>query len=78
MWGIDLVGPLPKGPGQKKFIIVAIDYFTKWVEAKPLARIRETEVIEFFMEFIVFRFGVPGVVVTDNGTQFVGSDFEKS
>lgn len=65
MWGMDLVGPLPKGPGQKKFIIVAIDYHPKLVEAKPLARIRELDVIEFFMEFIVFRFGVPRIIVTD-------------
>ncbi|KAL8154533.1 hypothetical protein AgCh_000049 [Apium graveolens] len=52
---MDLVGPLPKSTGQKKFIIVAIDYHTKWVEAKPLARIREIDVINFFMEDIVFR-----------------------
>lgn len=65
MWGIDLVGPLPKSLKQKKFIIVAIDYYTKWVEEKPLPRIREIEVIEFFMEFIIFRFGVQRIVVTD-------------
>lgn len=77
IWGIDLVSPLPKGPGQKKFIIVAICYYTKWVEAKPLARIREIEVIEFFMGFFIFRFDVPWIVVTDNGLQFVSIDFEK-
>ena len=76
MWGMDLVGPLPKCQGQKQFLIVAIDYFTKWVEAKPLARIREKDVTQFFMEFIVFRFGVPRIVVTDNGSQFTGKDFE--
>lgn len=53
-----------------------IDYVTKWTEAKPLLRIREIEVIHFFMEHIVFRFGVPRVVVTDNGTQFTGKDWE--
>ena len=78
MWGMDLVGPLPKSSGQRQYIIVAIDYSTKWVEAKALARIRETEVIQFFMEFIVFRFGVPRTIVTDNGTQFVGKDFEST
>ncbi|GJR34316.1 reverse transcriptase domain-containing protein [Tanacetum coccineum] len=35
-WGMDIVGPLPKGPGRVKYLIVAIDYFTKWMEAKPL------------------------------------------
>ena len=76
MWGIDIMGPFPKGTGQKQFLVVAVDYVTKWVEAKPLARICEKEMIEFFMEFIVFRFGVPRIVVTDNGTQFIGKDFE--
>nr|XP_017239614.1 PREDICTED: uncharacterized protein K02A2.6-like [Daucus carota subsp. sativus] len=78
MWGMDLVGPLPKCPGQKQFLIVAIDYFTKWVEARPLARIREVETIHFFMESIVFRFGVPRIIVTDNGSQFTGKDFEEA
>ncbi|GKC35069.1 reverse transcriptase domain-containing protein [Tanacetum coccineum] len=38
-WGLDILGPLPEGPDMLKFIIVAIDYFTKWMEAKPLAKI---------------------------------------
>ncbi|KAL0286417.1 UNVERIFIED_CONTAM: hypothetical protein Scaly_2793500 [Sesamum calycinum] len=42
-WGIDLVGPLPQATGQRKFLIVAVDYFTKWVEAEPLAKISEKE-----------------------------------
>ncbi|GJY00508.1 reverse transcriptase domain-containing protein [Tanacetum coccineum] len=37
-WGLDILGPLPEGPDKLKFIIVAIDYFTKWMEAKPLAK----------------------------------------
>ncbi|GJR18230.1 reverse transcriptase domain-containing protein [Tanacetum coccineum] len=38
-WGIDIAGPFPEGPGKVKFLIVAIDYFTKWIEAKPIATI---------------------------------------
>ena len=38
-WGLDILGPLPIGRGQCKFIIVAVDYFTKWTEAEPLATI---------------------------------------
>ncbi|GJV51801.1 reverse transcriptase domain-containing protein [Tanacetum coccineum] len=38
-WGIDIAGPFPEGPGKVKFLIVAIDYFTKWIEAKPVATI---------------------------------------
>lgn len=78
MWGMDVVGPLPKCTGQKQFIIVAIDYSTKWVEAKALAQIREVEVVQFFMEYIVFRFGVPRIIVTDNISQFTGKTFEEA
>ncbi|KAL0456615.1 UNVERIFIED_CONTAM: hypothetical protein Slati_1000700 [Sesamum latifolium] len=42
-WGIDIVGPFPLAAGQRKFLLVAVDYFTKWVEAEPLARITEGE-----------------------------------
>ncbi|KAL0406447.1 UNVERIFIED_CONTAM: hypothetical protein Slati_3958600 [Sesamum latifolium] len=46
-WGMDIVGPFPVASGQRKFLLVAIDYFTKWVEAEPLARITEEEVMKF-------------------------------
>ncbi|XP_074373571.1 uncharacterized protein LOC141713906 [Apium graveolens] len=47
-WGIDIVGPFPKSKNQAQYIVVAVDYATKWVEARPLAKIREKEMIEFF------------------------------
>nr|GFA34354.1 reverse transcriptase domain-containing protein [Tanacetum cinerariifolium] len=43
-WGLDILGPLPEGPDKLKFIIVAIDYFTKWIEAKPLAKTTGKEI----------------------------------
>ena len=46
-WGLDILGPLPIGRGQCKFIIVAGDYFTKWVEVEPLATITEQKVRNF-------------------------------
>ena len=46
-WGIDIVGPLPIGKGQVKFLLVAIDYFTKWVEAEALATITEARIKNF-------------------------------
>ncbi|KAL0402390.1 UNVERIFIED_CONTAM: hypothetical protein Slati_4268900 [Sesamum latifolium] len=58
-WGIDIVGPFPVASGQRKFLLVAIDYFTKWVEAEPLARITEGEVIKFIWKNIVCRFRIP-------------------
>ncbi|KAL2226183.1 UNVERIFIED_CONTAM: Gag-Pol polyprotein [Sesamum indicum] len=71
-WGIDIVGPFPLAQAQKKFIIVAVEYFTKWVEAEAVARISEREVINFIWKNIICRFGLPRVLISDNGTQFQG------
>ncbi|KAK8913989.1 hypothetical protein KSP39_PZI024103 [Platanthera zijinensis] len=76
-WGIDLLGPLPLASGQRKFIIMAIDYFTKWIEAEPLAKITEENAKQFVWKNIVCRFGIPAVIITDNGTQFTGKSFTK-
>ena len=46
-WGIDIVGPLPLGKSQVKFLLVAIDYFTKWTEAEALATITEARIQNF-------------------------------
>ncbi|GFS40362.1 hypothetical protein Acr_00g0068110 [Actinidia rufa] len=72
-WGMDIIGVLPRAPGNKRFLLVATDYFTKWVETEPLAQIRETDVIRFIRSNILSRFGIPRAFVSDNGTQFVES-----
>lgn len=72
MWGIDLIGALPIGKGQLKFAEVAVDYMTKWVEAIPLRKIGETEIINFLYNNVITRFGISLVLVSDNGTQFFG------
>ncbi|KAK1433246.1 hypothetical protein QVD17_10155 [Tagetes erecta] len=76
-WGIDIVGPLPVSSGRVKFILVAVDYFTKWVEAKPLAKITGQQVKTFVWEHIVCRFGLPLYIVSDNGKQFAENLFKK-
>lgn len=68
---MDPLGPFHKGVGQVKFLIVAVDYFTKWFEAEVLAKITTSNVIKFFKKNILSRFGIPHFVLTDNGTQFV-------
>ncbi|RDX96547.1 Gypsy retrotransposon integrase-like protein 1, partial [Mucuna pruriens] len=69
-WGIDILGPFPIAPGQLKFLIVAVDYFTKWVEAELVATISAERIKRFLWKKIVCRFGIPAEVVSDNGTQF--------
>src|ERR1044072_6124385 len=71
-------GPLrtfSQAPGQVQFLLVAIDYFTKWVEAEALASITSSRVQKFFYRNIISRFGIPHSVVTDNGTQFTDRRF---
>ncbi|KAL0434465.1 UNVERIFIED_CONTAM: hypothetical protein Slati_2780800 [Sesamum latifolium] len=71
-WGIDIVGHFLVASGQRKFLSVAIDYFTKWIKAEPLARITEGEVMKFIWKNIVCRFGIPREIISDNGRQFQG------
>ncbi|KAK2997990.1 hypothetical protein RJ639_026540 [Escallonia herrerae] len=59
----------------ERFVIVAIDYFTKWTEAEPLATITASKCEEFFWKNVVCRFGVPKILITDNGKQFDNSNF---
>ncbi|GJR61931.1 retrovirus-related pol polyprotein from transposon TNT 1-94 [Tanacetum coccineum] len=66
-WGIDIAGPFLEGPEKVKFLIVAIDYFTKWIEAKPVATIMGNQVKKIMWENIVCRFELPGEIISDNG-----------
>ncbi|RVX05543.1 Transposon Tf2-2 polyprotein [Vitis vinifera] len=69
-WGMDIVGPLPAAPAQKKFLLVATDYFSKWVEAEAYASIKDKDVTKFVWKNIVCRFGIPQIIIADNGPQF--------
>ncbi|GJY82084.1 reverse transcriptase domain-containing protein [Tanacetum coccineum] len=61
-WGMDILGPLPQAFGKLKFVMVAIDYFMKWIQAKPLARITRKDMKKFVWDNIVCRFGLPRVI----------------
>ena len=74
---MDILGPFHKATGQLKHLVVAVDYFTKWVEAEPLATITLARVEAFTFKTIICRFGIPAEIVTDNGTQFTGSQFRE-
>ena len=69
-WGLDIVGSFPKAVGNRKYLLVDIDYFTKWVEAEPLANIRDVDAKRFIWKNIVTRFRVPHVLISNNGLQF--------
>jgi hypothetical protein len=69
-WRMDLVGPLPPAQGNCRFTVVAVDYFAKWVEAKPLANIKAPTIQKFLWQNIICRFGVPRELTVDNGKQF--------
>ena len=55
-------------------MLVVIDKFSKWIEARPITKIKSEQAVQFFTD-IIYRFGVPNSIITDNGTQFTGKKF---
>jgi transposase InsO family protein len=75
-WGLDQVGPLPKSSrGGHTYLLVAVDKFSKWIEAVPVTNQEATMAVKFF-ESIVYRYGVPHSIITDNGTNFTSGEFQ--
>jgi hypothetical protein len=76
-WGLDQVGPLPKSSrGSHTYLLVAIDKFSKWIEAVLVTNQKATMAVKFF-ESIVYRYGVPNSMITDNGTNFTSGKFQE-
>ena len=73
--GLDIIGPLVKTKNNKQYILVVVDYFTKWVEAEATETITSQDVIKFLIN-VFARHGVPQIITTDNGVQFT-SDMTK-
>ena len=63
--------------GNKKYLLVGTDYFTKWVEAKPLANIRDVDVKKFLWKNIITHFRIPHALISDNGLQFDSKSFRR-
>jgi hypothetical protein len=77
-WTIDLIGQIyPPSSKGHKFILVATDYFTEWVEAIPLKKVTSANMIDFVKEHIVYRFGIPQTITTDQGTMFTLGEFDE-
>ena len=77
-WGLDIIGPFPKAAGNKRFLLLDIDYFTKWVEAEPLANIRDVDTKKFVWKNIVTRFEISHTLISDNGLQFDSKAFRRN
>jgi transposase InsO family protein len=74
VWGLDIVGPLRKASGGYTHLLVIVDKFSKWVEVRPITNLRAEQAVMFFID-IIYRFGVPNSIITDNGSQFTGRKF---
>jgi len=74
-WELDIMGSFPTAMRQLKFLIVGIDYFTKWVKAEALAFITKKNMWDFVWRNIVCRYGISRVLVLNNGKQFDNDSF---
>jgi hypothetical protein len=69
-WGINIVGSLTIAQGNYKYTVVVVEYFAKWIEAKPLVNIAVAGLKRFCWQNIICRFGVPTEIIVDNTKQF--------
>ena len=67
VWGLDMVGPFKRYKHKKTHLLVAVDKFTKWVEAEPVSKCDASTAVQF-MKKVISHFGFPHSVITDNGT----------
>jgi len=76
VWGIDYMGPFPLSK-KYEYILVAVDYVSKWVEAIPYRNANSMHAKKMFEEIIFLRFGVPRIVISDGGSHFINKRFEQ-
>jgi transposase InsO family protein len=76
VWGIDLMGPFKNSHGYE-YILVMVDYVSKWVEAMPCRKASRKESITMIKNVIFPRFGTPRILISDGGTHFTGKNFKK-
>lgn len=76
-WNIDLVGPFKRDRRGRQFLLTAVDYLTGWCEAIPISSKKSALVHEVIRTEIVARYGLPKVIITDNGGEFTSKEFEE-
>lgn len=77
MLGIDLMGPLPRSSERNEYLLVVVDYFTRWVEFTPLRTATAKTIARFLRKDIFTRWGIPDYIFSDRGPQFVSSIFQE-
>ena len=65
-WGLDVVGPLQRALPQFRFLLIATDYFTKWIEAVSLSEVTGQQIVKFLWQNIIYRFGLHHAIISDN------------
>ncbi|RDY01767.1 Pol polyprotein, partial [Mucuna pruriens] len=69
MWSLDIIGPIkPKASNGYRFILVVIDYFTKWVKAASYPNVTKNVVVKFIRKDIIWRYSLPSHIIANNGT----------
>ena len=74
VWGLDMVGPFKTGTSGFTHLLVAVDKFTKWIEAKPIKNLGAGTTVSFIKE-LIFRYGGPHNIITYNGSNFDSDEF---
>ena len=77
VWGLDMVGLFKRSKDKKTHLLVAVDKFTKWVEAEPVSKCDAATAVQF-MKKVIFRFGFSHNIITDNGTNLSQSSIQWS
>jgi hypothetical protein len=77
VWGIDFIGPFPNSEGCE-YILVAVDYVSKWVEALPCRAVDAMHSKRMFHEVIFLRYRVRRIVISDGGSHFIDQTFRKA
>jgi Integrase core domain len=75
--GIDIMGPFPATARQKRFLLVIVDYFTRWIEVFPMRVTTSTEIADLLINQVFARYGLPRYILSDNGPQFVSNLFNE-
>jgi transposase InsO family protein len=76
VWGLDMVGPFRTARGGMTHLLVMVDKFTKWIEAKPIRKLDGSTAVTFLKD-IILRYGYPHSIITDNGSNFAGGVFAR-